>query len=108
MPVGTNHDVLEDVHPIEEAETLEGPGDTHAGQLVRPEPFELVAMPEQSPGVRLHEPAGDVEKCGLAGTVGADDAEHLVRPDVESHARQCDDPAEVHSDVSHREDGVRM
>jgi len=56
-------------------------------------------------GRRLIQPREAVEERGLAGAVGADQAEDLALEHVEGHAVERDDSAEHDADVANREQG---
>jgi hypothetical protein len=107
VPVRADDDVVEDRQVVEQAEPLEGASDAQAGQLVRPEPVQLLVAPGQRAGVGYDEAARDVEQRGLAGAVGADDADHPVREGRQRDAVEGGDAAEGDGDVAHCEHGRR-
>ena len=65
-------------------DVLEGARDAHAGDAVWRRMGELLALEHQSAGGRRVDAADQVEDRRLAGTVRADDGEHLTVMDVEA------------------------
>ena len=77
--VGADHDVLHHGHAPEQADVLEGAGHAQLGDLVGLEPFDPLALELDGAFFALVERGDRVEEGGLAGAVGADDADDLAR-----------------------------
>src|SRR5690349_8152199 len=60
-----------------------------------------MAFEEHCAAVRADDAGDAVEQRGLAGAVGADQAEDLSAVQVERHSVERDDSAEAHGDVAH-------
>ena len=84
---------------LEKAHVLEGAHQAVTGHLMAGLAGDLVAIqPDAAPGGPV-EPADAVEDGGLAGAVGADDAEDLAIGDVEADVVDGGEAAEATGDV---------
>ena len=77
--VGADHDVLHHGHAPEQADVLEGAGHAQVGDLVGLELLDAPALELDGALVAVVEAGDGVEEGGLAGAVGADDAEDPAR-----------------------------
>jgi hypothetical protein len=101
--VGTDEDVLEGGHVVEQPDVLERARDAELGDL------ELLALaqavPEEPDAARrrLIDAGHDVEAGCLAGTVGSDQAQDLARVDVERDPVEGRDTTKAQRDIVHLE-----
>ena len=99
--------VLQQRRVLEQLDVLEGAGDAQRGDAVRRHVGDVGAVEHQLAAGRLVDAAHQVEDRGLAGAVGADDGEDLALADVEGHAVDGLDAAEVDREVVDREEAHR-
>ena len=104
--VPPDHDVLAHGHGAEEGEVLEGSADAEIGDAVGRRPQQRAALEEDVALVRGVEAAEAIEKGGLAGAVGADQADDLPLVDVEGDAVESDDAAETQAHAVDPEKGA--
>ncbi|MHC2783736.1 hypothetical protein ACVMBZ_002950 [Bradyrhizobium liaoningense] len=98
-------DVVHHRQVREQRHVLEGSADADLGDPVRRPRQDADAVHQDVAGRRLIQPRKAIEERGLAGAVGADQAEDLALVHVEGHAVERDDAAEHDADVANREQG---
>ena len=112
--MAADHDVFEHGHGLEQADVLEGAGQSLFGDAAR---LETVEPPGFATGRGEHQVAAGggvdagqaVEKGGLAGAVGADQGHDLTMADAQVQVVQGADAAEIHgqaADFEQRRHGV--
>src|SRR5579875_1982154 len=93
----------------EGARDLEGPVDAQVDQAVRGDPSDGPAAEVHVAPVGPVEPRDDVDAGGLAGPVGAHEAQDLSRPEVEADAVEGAKPPEaLHERLDPEEDRPRL
>ena len=80
---------------LEQFRILERTGDAEGGDPMRGHVGDVRALEGHGARLGVVETADEVEHRGLAGTVGADDAEHLAGADAEGHVANGLDPTEA-------------
>src|SRR3954451_17911705 len=83
MPVGSRHHVLLDGHVQEQPQSLEGAGDSLAGDLARGQAEDRLALEKDLAAVGPVDAGHEVEQGRLARTAGTEHADDLVLVDVE-------------------------
>src|SRR5882757_7397055 len=106
-------EVLQQRGMLEQLDVLEGAGDAQRGDAVRRHVGDVGAVEAEMARGRLVDAAYQVEDGGLAGAVGADDGEDLALLDVEAHAVDGADAAEMDRELvgleeAHRSRSDRM
>ena len=99
VAVAADEQVLQHGGVLEQLDVLEGAGDAEAGDLVGREMGDLLALEGDEARSRPVQAADEVEDGGLAGAVGADQREHLVRPHLEGDVVDGLEAAELHRQV---------
>ncbi len=94
------HDVLAHGEAHEQLELLERAGETEARPLRRRRAGDLLAAEEDVALLRAQQPGEHVEQRGLAGAVGADEADDARRRDRQADVAHRDQPAEAHGHVA--------
>jgi hypothetical protein len=102
--VDSDHDVLEHGHGGKEGKVLEGATDPQRRDLMGGEADDGLATEDDVPGAGRVQPADAVEQGGLAGPVGADQAEDLAFLYVEGNRVEGDDAAEANGEITNGED----
>ena len=103
--VASDEDVLQDGHVGEEPDVLEGAGDAGRGDLEGLGRQDVALVADLALGGDVE--AGEaVEEGGLAGAVGADEADDLAAVDGEVDVAYGGEAAEAHGDAAGFEDGV--
>src|ERR1700674_3392546 len=99
-----DEDVLDRGQVAIEAKRLEGPCDAEAGDRVGGAPCQISRTPggcePNAAGLRAHVAGHHIDECGLAGSVGPDQAKDGAFFDPERHTVDGVHPAKVTSDVS--------
>jgi hypothetical protein len=95
VDVPSDEEVVEDRHPLEERDVLEGPGDAELGPVGGRElgdvgPVELDVAP-----LRTVDAGDAVEEAGLSGAVGSDDRVQRTASNLEAHVGEGGHPPEV-------------
>jgi len=103
--VSAEHQVLLDRLHCGQGDVLECPGHPQPGDLVRPQPGELLVTELHTAFGRPVNPGQDVETGRLPGAVGTDDGVNGPGGDGEAHPVQRLDAGEAHSDVAYRQLG---
>ena len=104
--IGADHDIVRDRHAQERAHDLEGAADAGLAELVRLAAGHVAAVEQNFAGAGPQESVEQVEQRGLAGAVGADDAEDLVSPQLEADILHGLQSAEGARQVAHFEDDI--
>ena len=107
MAVAPYEKVLEQRGVREELDVLEGAGDSKGCDLVRRNARDVAAVERQLARRGVVDAADQVEDRRLAGTVGADDREHLALADLEGDGVDGPDATELNGDVARREEAHR-
>ena len=105
--MGPELDVVEDGHPLEEGDVLEGAGDPQAGALVGPEARDVAAFEDDPPPLRRVEAGDHVQDGGLPRAVRADDGEDLAPEHLERHPGERPNAPEGEIDGLERQDRGR-
>jgi hypothetical protein len=87
--------VLQHGGVLEQLDVLKGPRDAPAGDLMRRHARHVLVAEQQTPVRGLIDARYEVEDRRLAGAVWPDDGQHLARLQLEGHAGQGHDAAEV-------------
>ncbi len=97
FPVGVaaEQEVLQDRGVLEELDVLEGARDAAPGDLVRRHARDVLVAEDEPARARIVDPRDEVEDGRLAGAVRTDDREDLALRDVEAHAVDGANAAEV-------------
>ena len=95
MDVKSRHDVLEHGELLEEPDLLEGTRDSAPHAAMSGQAGEIGAIEAQRAGIRLVDPADQVEHRGFAGAVGADDGKDRAGRHVERYVAHGADAAEA-------------
>src|SRR6185295_10456265 len=95
VDVPADLDVVEHAHALEQRDVLEGAGDAEVGALVRLERGDVPVLEANAPVAGRVDATDAVEDTGLAGPVGTDDREEIVRVDLETDPGEGGDPAEL-------------
>src|SRR5262249_24836379 len=103
--VAADQDVLQDGHPREQADVLEGAGDARAGHPGRPGRQQLAAEADFALGGDV-ETGQAVEDSGLPGAVGTDEADDLAGADGQVDAVDRGEAAEAHGDAVGPQEGA--
>ena len=98
MGVAAEQEVLEHGGVLEQLDVLERPRDAAPGHLVRRHPRDVLPVEDQAARAWIVDPRDQIEDGRLAGAVGADDREDLARLDLEAHAVDGPQAAEVHDE----------
>ena len=101
--MAAEHQVVEHREPAEQGDVLERARHAEGCDLARPPARDVAAFEHDAPFVRLVEAGDHVEQRGLAGAVGADDRDDAALGDVDRHAVDGGDAAEVLGHVRNRE-----
>ena len=99
MHMAADQQVVEHRFAVEQFGILERPGDAEFGHPMGRCAGHVRAGEGHAPGVGVVEAADDVEDGGLAGTVGADDAEHLAFQDRKRNIPHRMNPPETQRQV---------
>ena len=85
VSVHADQDVFYNRHITEEANILKGACESPRCDLIGPQPVHGAAVEKDLALIRLVNPCQGVEKCGLSGAVGADDADDpsLIQREVD-------------------------
>ena len=102
---GRHPDVVGDGHAVEQADFLKGAAHAAASPQMARHGGAVGAEIADASRARRKVAADDLEQGGLAGAVGADQANDLARADRERHVAQCHHAAEVAADAAHLERG---
>jgi len=98
--VGADDDVLQRRHLPPQPNVLERPRNPQPGDLVAFQPAQWLTVEHNRAGAGSVHPGDRVEAGGLAGTVGADQAQDLAAVDREAHRVQRGQPAEADTEVA--------
>ena len=98
-PLERGQDVVLDREPPERLHPLEGAAQPAPGPCRGRHPGEVTTREHDAPVVRRAHTGHHVEQRRLAGTIRADDAQHLARVGVERHAVERGDATEAHRDA---------
>ena len=101
--VAAEHQVVEHGEAAEQGDVLERARHAERRDLARRPARDVAALEHDAAGIRLVEAGDHVEQRGLAGAVGADDREDAALGDVDRHAVDGGDAAEVLGNVRNRE-----
>ena len=99
--VAPDHHVLEHAHRAEQREVLERAPDAERGDAMARDAKQRAAGEGDVAALARVKPRNAVEERGLAGTVRADQADDASGRDVEGHAVEGHDAAEMHGNVLH-------
>src|SRR5690349_10468322 len=105
--MAAEQEVLEHGGVLEQLDVLERPRDAAPRDLVRRHPRDVLAVEDQTARGRLVDARDQVEDRRLAGAVGPDDREDLARLDLEAHAVDGPEAAEVHDEAVRGEEAHR-
>jgi hypothetical protein len=94
--------VLPHTHAAEQRQVLKGAADAQFGYTVTGQTLQRLPVKHDGAALEVVQAGQAVEQGGLAGPVGADQADDLTRVDLEGNAVQGDDTAEAHADIPYR------
>ena len=92
-------DVIENRHPLEELNLLEGPGDAQVGSPMWTQVIDTVPFIEDITFLGMVETGDAVEHHRLASTVGSDNGMDLAALYFKRDVRQGADPTEIHAHI---------
>ena len=101
-----HQDVVEHRHACEGEALLEQTAHTYAGDLIRRKVGDVVPQEGDRAAGSREEAADEVEDRGLAGAIGADEAQDLPGVDLEVEALDCREATEVLGESLRLEQGV--
>ena len=80
-------DVVGAIHAVEHAHELEGAREAEAGDLVRRHPGDVAPVEADDAGIRRQRAGDQIQRGGLAGAVGAEQADDLAGVDrqIDAH-----------------------
>src|SRR5688500_7893340 len=109
MPAGArrdqrHHDVRDDRQVPEGPRVLEGTGDAALNDVPGTKAADVLVIENDATGVRPKNVGDESKQRGLAGAVGADQADDLVAPERKAHVVDGGEPAEALGEALDREE----
>ena len=91
----SDFDIVDHRQIIEKAYVLKGPRYAKGRLLIRSLACDVSTFEEYASAGRRQNPGQQIEDCGLAGTVGADQPDHFTGLDIDMIAGKGFDPAKA-------------
>ncbi len=99
VPGGAHHHVLQHRQATEQAHALKCPGDPESGQLMRPDPGQVLSIEPHPAGLGPDETAYCVEQRRLSSAVRSDYSGDLLGHRHERHVIESSQTTEAHRQI---------